>query len=300
MKKVKWTVLIFLTLFIWGTLYPVSRYVVTDLHPLVLSFLRYFFALVAMTPIFLINRRKKQRIIGRDLIRLLLLGCFGVAFFSVLLFYGIKFTNSTTSSILANTQPVFVMLLAPFFTKERYTPLQLIGTFLGLAGMSLVVTGGKLGGFMIDSYFIPGCLFCIAAAAVIGLFYILLKQYADKYGSITVTYITFSMGMTILLVLALTAGDGFRQVRAIPGLEWLLIAYMGTIATAVVYLLHNRIMITIGVIRTVRMKFLIPVFGVLLSILFLDEHMELLSWIGLTVVVAAIILIQHQRTGAKA
>ena len=290
-KKTKWTLLLLLVFIIWGSFYPVSKSILSDIHPLLLAFLRYFFALVLLTPLF-IKESRKTRLSAIDIGKNSLLGILGVTGFAILLFYGIKFSSSMLSSILANTQPIFAVLLAPAIIGEKFPRKQLPGILLGVLGMILVVGAGGFGEIGFEKTAIIGNLLCILASICICLYYILIKSQVQKWGSLIPTTISFAAGGLLLLLLAIAAGADFSVLSRTSGHDWLLIVYNGMVATAFVYLVHNRSIIEIGVINTIRLKFLIPVFGVLLSILFLHEKTVPLAWSGIIIVVTATIFIQ--------
>ncbi|MBI9101750.1 MAG: EamA family transporter [Spirochaetales bacterium] len=294
-ENTKWTILLFIIFIIWGSFFPVSKSIISDIHPILLAFLRYFFAIIPMLPFFIrdiLNREKEERPGGIDIIKISLLGFLGVTGFAVFLFYGIKLSSSMLSSLLANTQPIFAPLLAPFFTNERVTKRQLIGILIGFIGMSLVVGAGGFGEVGFDSSKLLGNFFCIIAGIVITLYYILIKAPVQKYGSLIPTFISFTAGGVLLIILAFTVGADLKVLAHVTTGDWLLIAYNGIIATAVVYLVHNKAISIIGVIKTIRLKFLIPVFGVLLSIIFLGETAGPFLWIGMVVVIFATVYIQ--------
>jgi drug/metabolite transporter (DMT)-like permease len=310
-KELKWTALMLLVFLIWGSFYPVAKFIVSDVHPLFLAFLRYFFALLPMVPLFLREMGRLKGGIGwKDLVQISFLGFLGVTLFAALLFKGIELSNAGTSSILANTQPVFATLLAPLLTSERFTLRQFGGILLGVVGMGIVVIGGTgFGAAGIEGAglegaglsgtgslsFLLGNLLCIGASLAISLYYILMKRFVAKYGSIIPTTISFFSGMVVLFLFSLLGGADMSAPAAFSPLEWAMVAYNGMVATALVYLLHNRSLVEIGVIKTIRLKFLIPVFGVLLSIIFLGEATSRALWVGMGVVILATVIIQMNR-----
>ncbi len=291
-RETKWLLGILLVFLIWGSFYPASKYIVTGVHPLLGAFLRYLFALLPMTPLFLREISRRGAPSHRDVGHLMLLGTLGVTVFAVLLFYGIKLSTSSLSSILANTQPIFAPLLARLMIGERFTARQFVGILVGMAGMSFVVTEGRLSGSQDWDAELLGNILCLLASVCISLYYTLLKLFVGRYGSTVSTYITFLWGALLLLIAALVLKADFRVLLVLGRLEWVLVVYNGVVATALVYLIHNRAISVIGVIKTIRLKFLVPVFGVLLSIHLLGEQGGYVVWTGLTVVAVSIFVVQ--------
>ena len=294
--ETKWTFIIIGIFLIWGSFYPVSKYIVTDIDPPLAAFLRYFFALVTLTPFFVYKSLHGFFPQPRDILMLSLVGLLGITLFALLLFYGIKLSTSSVSSILGNTQPVFGPVLALFILHETFTLRELAGVFIGTVGMAVVVmeSGDAHGGYEIAtlSSALVGNISCILASIVISLYYILLKKYIQRYGSIIATTVSFFSGGAALLAAVFILDSDVSVLYDITLFEWTLVFYNGAIATAFVYIIHNISLREIGVVRTLRLKFLIPVFGVILSVALLQEKVNLNVLIGMSVVVSAIFVLQ--------
>ena len=292
---IRWFFTILLIMFIWGSLFPVAKGISTELHPLVLAFLRYLFAVIPMLPFFLYESRRKRNPTCRDTIGIAAVGFLGITCFAVFLFVGLRLTSATASAILSNTQPIFVTLLSPLFTSERFTLRQLAGTAVGFVGMVIVVTGGSFAALDFGDAAFLGNLLNVGAAISISFYFILIKRYSSRYGSTIPTFISMLSGGIIILFLALASGADFKGVAALSGDDWISVLYIGVVATALVYIIYNRAIAVVGVIPTVSMKFMIPVFGVLLSMLLLGERPGFGTVLGMIIVAAAILLIYYPR-----
>ncbi len=294
--ETKWTFIIIGIFLIWGSFYPVSKYIVTDLDPPIVAFLRYLWAVLALTPLFIYKVRSHTFPSITHSAEMGLLGVLGITLFALLLFYGIKLSSSSVSSILANTQPLFGPGLAWLILKEKFSLRQLVGILIGTAGMAVVVLeSGATGDGHASSAVATGLLgniYCILASVAISLYYILLKKHIQRYGSIVATYISFFAGGAGLFVVAMALGSDFHSLKNLSLFEWVLIFYNGTVATAFVYIIHNVSIVQIGVVRTLRLKFLIPVFGVILSVVLLQESVGLTVMGGMLIVLLAICMLQ--------
>ena len=293
-KELRWYVLIVLVMLVWGSFFPITKMAVTNTHPLLIAFLRYAFALVVLTPLFIRELYRRPAPGLRDLLVLSLLGLIGITGFAAFIFYGIRFSSSSASSILVNTQPIFATLLTPLLSREEFSLRRMAGSLVGILGLFLVVSGGDLSALSFRNSAFLGNMLNILASLSLTLFYIFIGTYVRRYGSVLSSFITMLAGAVFLLPLALLTGSGVRQVLALGPVDWGLILYLGTVATAAVYLVFNKAVAELGVVRSVSMKFLIPVFGILLSILFLGESVEPLTWVGIGIVLSSILIIQRQ------
>ena len=170
---------------------------------------------------------------------------------------------------------------------------------MGIFGLVLVVSGGEFSALSFYNSAFMGNMLNILASLSLTLFYIFIGSYVHRYGSVIASFVTMLAGALFLLPLALFTGSGIAQVMKIGPAEWGLIFYLGIVATAMVYLVFNRAVAELGVVRSVSMKFLIPVFGVLLSILLLGEKVEAPVLIGIGIVLSSILIIQGRFDGGR-
>ena len=284
-----------LAMLAWGSLYPVSKHLMTGISPLFLAFIRYLTATVALLPFFIIEiSRNNNRFTFKSLTLFTISGFFGVALFAVLLFLGISLTTASKGSILTNTQPVFTAILAPLLLKESLSGVQATGIFTGLIGIFLVVSGGDLGFFSGGNSVLTGSLLLLGASVSMCLYSIILKSSIITYGGIVSTWFSMAAGTLILFIINISTGlSDFKLITELNYGDLFLIIYMGIIATALAYLLFNLSLKKIDVIRATGFKFLIPVSGVSLSVIFLGERPAIASYAGILIVIFSIFLIQR-------
>jgi len=122
LRQLLWPSLLVLAMFLWATVYPITKIIAGQLNPISVSFFRYCFGTLPLLPLFLTAlRRGPSRPGGRDCLALAALGLLGVGCFSALLVYGIWASTASNGAVLANTQPIFVVLLSPLLIDERFS-----------------------------------------------------------------------------------------------------------------------------------------------------------------------------------
>jgi len=293
-SKSRSVLLLIAAMIAWGSLYPVSKYIMTETNPLTLSFLRYFFGIAALTPFFIIEIRKNHNpILTKDLIIFMLTGFLGITIFAVFLFYGIKLSTASNGSIIANTQPLFTAILAPLLIHERINGFQIFGVVTGFFGMLLVVTGGSFSGLSFGSSVLTGNLLLAVAAVSMSIYSILLKSSIKKFGGMIPTYFTMAFGTVLLLIINIFTKGFFADLKVLTNpKDLILIICLGCVSTAFAYVLFNSSLKYIDVIRASGFKFLIPVSGVSLSIIFLKERPSIFVYAGILLVIISVIFIQ--------
>jgi len=290
-SKAKWFSLLVFVMLVWATVYPATKSIVGEVDPLALAFLRYLLATMVLLPFYLKERRRKRDPLPwRDLRELFLLGILGISGFSLFLTFGIQLSTAANGSVLANSQPIFTTLLAPLIIKERSSPLRLAGAMIGVIGVYLIVTSGKL--ISLEGGTFWGNVLLVAASLSISIYSILLKRYVKTYGGLIPSFLTMLSGSVfmLLVVLACPARESLSGIR--PH-DWLMLLYIGIVGTALVYPLFNMALKKVGVIRAVGFKLLIPVFGVSLSMLLIGEEPGITTFLGAFLVIASVYLIQR-------
>jgi drug/metabolite transporter (DMT)-like permease len=298
-RSVLWPILLILVMFILATVYPATKSLSYDLHPVTIAFFRYFWGTLALIPFFIIERNKKNTVPSRrDIAFMVFLGALGIALFSICLTVGLKLSTAYNGSLLINSQPIFTTLLAPFIIKENFSLLRLLGSLAGIVGVYLIVAGGQRLGDVITHEYFWGNLILLGGALSVSLYNILLKRFVVKYGGLIPTFLTMLSGALVLLAAGLIA-TGTRTFEGIAPRHWPLLIYIGVIGTALVYPLFNLALKATGVVRAVGFKLLIPVFGIILSVTLLGERPGVSTLIGAAIVIGSVYLIQRIPASTK-
>jgi len=296
-----WPLLLTAVMFFLATVFPATKRLSTELSPLTISLLRYGLATLALLPWFASTRRaagtrRNPRVKAGDAAALALLGLLGVALFSFCLTAGVAMSSASSASLLTNSQPIFTTLLAPLIIDEKLTPRRLAGALLGLGGVALIVTGGRLSAALLRQEYFLGNLVLTGGAVAISVQTILLKRFVIRFGGLLPTFLTMLAG-SLFLAAAVLATGGWRELGALRPAGWLLAVYIGLAGTALVYPLFNAALRGYGVVRSVGFKLLIPVFGILLSWRLLAERPTWPTLAGAAVVIAAVLLLQRAAGG---
>ncbi len=291
----KTTIFLITAMLAWGSVYPVSKYLMADISPGVLGFLRYFTAIIALSPFFVIEIRKNNiKFDAKSVFLFFSAGLTGTTLLAIFLFSGVARSTASNGSIIINSQPIFTAILAPLLIRESVSGIQTAGILAGFAGMFLVVTGGNFNFSSGGSNYLFGNLLLLAGAVSMSLYGIIIKAPVKKYGSIIATWISMTAGTIILFLYNLFTVDHFLNQVFIPaGTDVLLIVYLGSIGTAAAYLLFSLALHKIDVLKATAFKFLIPVSGISLSMIFLGERPAIAVYAGIFIVIFSVFLIQR-------
>lgn len=178
------------------------------------------------------------------------------------------------SAILNATTPLMGVLIGSMFFNDSLTPKKAAGVFVGLLGITLLTTTGAV---TFTSTLAMGALACLVATSCYGAAGFLTRQWIADKGGLDAKLVAFGSQIGATLFLAPFFGIS-ATVNPPPtwggSTVWLALAALGFICTACAYILYFRLIADIGPVRSLTVTFLIPPFGVLWGVLFLNEHLS--------------------------
>ncbi|MBD8738004.1 DMT family transporter [Pseudomonas fluorescens] len=243
-----------------------------------LALLRFLIASVFMAGVALVMGIGRPRL--WDLPWLLVLSFFGVFLHHTSLNYGQQFVTAGASSVLAQSAPLFSLLIAFFCLKERVSLWRWSCVLLGLLGV-LVVIWGDHGVGNID----PRGLLLLLAAVSWSLYFAIQKHYAHRYSPLTMAcYMVW--GGTLMLCVNLP-GLSSAVVQA-PLPENLAVLVLGIFPSALAYLAWGYVLKHVEVSRASVAMYLIPPVAMMMAATLLGEHITLQVVLGGVIVLASV------------
>jgi drug/metabolite transporter (DMT)-like permease len=182
----------------------------------------------------LLLSQQRKTIDRKDYWRFLAAGLFGVAINQLFFFHGLNLSSALNAGIIMALNPIMVVVLATFISKEVLRTSKLIGVFIGALGaILLTISSGKLPGTST-----MGDLFLLINALSYALYLVLSKPLLLKYRPIQVITYVFTIGLILLLLFPPTwsnlASVDFQQI---PASAWYKITYVIIGVTFLTYLL---------------------------------------------------------------
>lgn len=192
-----------------------SRWLVSDIGPLSLTFLRYAIALATLLPLLALvggARCALARLTAGDGLRVALLGIVQFGVLIALLNLGLKHVDAGLGALLFATFPLMTLLVATVAGQERLDAPLAAGVLLSIVGVGLAlgvrppaVTGAA---FMLGAACVLVAAFCGAVCSV--LYRPLLQRHA------TLPLGTLAMSAAVLALAPAAAAEGLvAQARAL-------------------------------------------------------------------------------------
>lgn len=242
--------------------------------------------------ILLIKDRKGFKIALRDIPLFLALGLVSILFFTCCYFTAIRLMTMSTAAILLYTSPIWVMILAIIFLKEKFTIQKLIALILAFAGCVLVSGfGGKIT--------VVGILVGLGSGLGYGLYSIFGTFALKKYSPYTVTCFTFLIaGLGSIFV-----ADPVDLASKISAVENKPALFGFVLLTAVVTAVIPFLLYTLGLNMTTAGKAAVlatvePAAATLFGFFVMKEKVGPVAIVGIVLVFAAIIVLGLKKKSA--
>lgn len=287
---------------LWGSAYPAIKNgyalfnIAADDIPskLVFAGYRFVFAGLVLLVIAALGR-KSLRLDRRTIGQVSLLGLSQTSLQYVFFYIGLAYATGVKSSIMNATGTFFSVLLAHYLYKnDRLSFNKALGCAAGFAGVMVVNFGDGLLSFdfaLLGEGFIVMAAFVLSAASIYG------KKVSQHVDSVVLTGYQLALGGLALLLIGLASGGtltGFT-VKSTALMLYLVMLSSAAFSLWTILLKYNRVsMVTV-------FNFMIPVFGTMLSALFLDER--ILEWkngVALLLVCCGIWLVAKEEKPALA
>ncbi|HEX2991461.1 MAG TPA: EamA family transporter [Anaerolineales bacterium] len=290
MKPKHWLVFIVLGL-IWSSSFLWIKVGVQEIGPMALTAFRMLFGALTALLIGIYQGVKWPRDskTWRDFA---ILGPASLAIPIFFISWGEQTIDSAVASILNATVPLFTIFIAHFFLHDdKMTPQKIFGLLIGFAGvvvlMSEDITSGAQTSILGQGAVILASLFYAGSA----VFARRVTRHIDGTVRGALPLVTSAVFMWALGPLA----ERPFEFPSLP-LTWTAILWLGILGSGLAVIMLYYLIHEIGPTRTSMVTYLFPVGGVILGVVFLNEH---LSWqlVAGTVLIILSLVVVNWKTG---
>ena len=262
---------------VWALSFPVIKLLLYHFNPISLSFFRFSVASLALIPFFIRFRKYMLFELKRSLWTFILFSALVVPIPDLSQNFGMRMmdpeTAASVASILQPMSPIFVLILATIFLKERMTYTKAGGIALAFTGAILLSTDGfsniRAGNIWGESLILLSG-FSYALSGIIGKRIIDKPRKDEKIGALAIITWSYFIGSLMLAPFHITMGSAPKAMDFITISAFLFLS----IFTLIPYFLWYVVLKRNEVSRQSAYVFLIPLFGVLFSALLMGESLR--------------------------
>jgi drug/metabolite transporter (DMT)-like permease len=287
MRQPKLTDYILLTILalIWASAFFNIKIATYSFGPITIAFLRVFFGAL---PVLLLCYFKKIKVeaFSKDWHWFAMIGFINLVAPFFLIAYGVKSVQSNLAAILMSSTVLSSTVLSHFYTKnERFDLTRTIGVLIGFSGIIYLFSDNLL---ITENNFISALLILLGATCYVVGGLLTLKISTKKNENVTGSILIWA---TIILIPLVSLIE--QPWNSTPRLDSTIsVIYLGLVSTGVAWLLRFKILTTNGLIFQSQVSYLIPIFGVILGYIFLDEIITLKVLVSLFAVIVGIYFVK--------
>ncbi|MBS6008887.1 MAG: DMT family transporter [Haemophilus parahaemolyticus] len=271
--------------FLWGTSFIAGKFAYETLDPALVVLFRLIIAGVILFPITLrfIKKNSKSDV---DWKKIALLGFLTYPATFLLQFIGLQYTSASSAATMIGIEPLMVILIGQLFFKEKASlTIWLLG-IIAFIGVFLLVG-------LSDSEEISliGCLLVLASTIVVALWLRLSKSVLGNLNPKVYTALSLQLGTLIGLPFMLLLVKDWNINFSYSSIIALL--YLGIGCSLFANWAWNKGLSETETNKSGIFLALEPVFGVLFSIILLNDSLSITSWVGVALVIlsAAVCLV---------
>ncbi len=267
----------------------VGRAVVGVVSPWQLAFWRWLFALLLLLPIALPELLRHRHVLLSQWKPILVMGAIVMVICGGNTYFALAYSTATNATLIYATSNIMVVVLEAVLMRQRLPPLRILGACAGFFGIVLITLEGDLGRLLGLSFNVGDLLFLLAAVSW-AVYALMLRSGPLVHIGTVPTFAAINIAGVLLLAPAALLESQMGAPGPVGMTAWGAIFFLSTIPSAVVFLMFQYCTREAGPSITAMFGYLMPVYGVMLSVLLLDEHLHLFHAVGFVLILGGVIL----------
>lgn len=280
---------------IWSGNFIVARSTINEISPVALSFFRWLTACIVLLP-FCINRiTELYRTALTHKSYFFWMSLTGVTIFNTCVYVAGHYSSAINLALIGTTSsPIFSIILAGIFLKERISTVKLMGVIVCIAGILLLLSKGSLER-LLTFRFTTGDWWILAGALAFAIYNIFVRKNPTPVKGTDLLFITFVLG-TILLVPFYIIELQYAAPVKFDIKMLSIFLYLGAGASVISFLCWNVAIRNLGAGKAALFGNLIPVFSTMEAVWILGEKLEMIYLAGGLLVITGLIIANLKKT----
>ena len=273
---------------IWASAFFNIKIATYSFGPVTIAFLRVFFGAI---PVLLLCSYKNIKIeaFSKDWHLFAMIGFINLVAPFFLIAYGVQSVQSNLAAILMSTTPLSSTVLGHFYTKnEKFNFIKTFGILIGFSGILYLFSDNLL---IDENNFLSALLILLGSTCYVVGGVLTLRISKKKNENVTGSILIWAIIILIPFVILMEQPWNIK-----PRLDSTIsVIYLGLFSTGIAWLLRFRILVNNGLIFQSQVSYLIPIFGTILSYIFLKELITTKVLISLIAVCVGIYFVKKAK-----
>ena len=271
---------------IWASAFFNIKIATYSFGPITIAFFRIFLGAIPVILLCLIKRIQIEAF-SKDWLWFASIGFINLVIPFFLIAYGVQKVQSNLAAILMATTPLSATILAHFFTKnEKFNWFKSVGILIGFSGIIFLFSDKIL----INNENMIYALSILLGSTCYVIGGILTLRISKKKNE-NVTASILIWGTIIVFPISMYFEKPWNLSPSMDSMIALL--YLGVFPTGVAWLLRFNILKNNGLVFQSQVAYLIPIFGVILGFIFLNELITSKVIVSLILVIFGIYLVKR-------
>lgn len=278
--------LLTLTVLFWSGNMVIGRGVRADLPPMALAFWRWAIAFALVLPLALPHLKTQWPLLKASWRPVLILGLLGVGGYNTFAYLALQHTTATNAVLLNSFIPVVTIAISWAFLGKHLRRLEGLGVVISLCGAITIVARGDFN-VLIHLNLNLGDAWMLLAVAVWAIYTVGLAWRPSGVHPMLMLAALTAVGLAALLPAYIFEMAQGRQININFG-SLAALAYVGIFPSFLGYIFYNRGVAEVGASKASLFIHLMPVFGTLLSAIFLGEIPLWYHYLGIGLIFSGI------------
>ena len=276
---------------IWGSTYLFNKIAVTELSPFFLASIRFLTA--GFLILIIAKVLKKSLVISKkQLLNTLVSGFLFLVYGNGVFVWALKYVDSGFASLLASTQPLFVLLLLRLIDQKQMQKKSIIGVLLGVFGMYLLVSQSEI---------------AVSKESLLGIFMMFTCVLSWSYGSVFVSkadlptnfFVSTGYQMITAGIVMIIASLGFDEAWLAPT-SWSFkvqgsMLFLITFGSILAFTSFNYLLKSVSPEKVSTSAYVNPIIAMFLGWYFLNEEFTTQSIVASVVLLTGVYFITSRK-----
>ncbi|AEA33882.1 DMT family transporter [Hippea maritima] len=292
MKYRTYLLLVVATAF-WGVGFPIAKIGVEYIHPFSFAFLRFSLVFVLFVLFFKLSLYNLAEKLFLNFKLLFLMALTGIFLYGIFFLFALKFAKASDVSLISGANPIITAIIAWIVLKERLTPLGVLGICVSFVGIAFIVSKGDLKTITTLNFNL-GDFLMLLATTMWAVYSVITKKALRGLSTTEAVCLSSLLGALIFLPLAVFKGNLHLTY---PFKAWASLMYMVLFSTIIAFSAWYNGIKEIGATKASVFVNLVPVFGVITSVVVLGESLSFYEVIGGLFVIVGVVMTNKRVSG---
>lgn len=278
--------LLTLTVLFWSGNMVVGRGIRADVPPMALAFWRWAIAFALVLPLALPHFKTQWPLLRAGWKPVIILGVLGVGGYNTFAYLALQHTSATNAVLLNSFIPVATIAISWAFLGKHLKRIEGLGVITSLCGALTIVARGDFN-VLLHLNLNLGDAWMLLAVAVWAIYTVGLAWRPNGVHPMLMLAAMTAVGLTAMLPAYLWEMVNDRHINVHLG-SLASLAYVGIFPSFLGYIFYNRGVAEVGASKASLFIHLMPVFGTILSAIFLGEIPLWYHYLGICLIFCGI------------